>query len=90
MVINTHTCRSSFRSAMRKLIELRYNRSEIDNVAFMVLTATPTKEILDSVYNVVGFTRPENRVLYIRESLDRPNIFFEVREKKNIAVLYYN
>lgn len=72
---------------MGKLIELRYNRTDVDKVAFMVLTATPTKEILDSVYNIVGFMRPENRVLYIREKLDRPNIFLEVKEKKSFEVI---
>lgn len=71
---------------MQTLIELRYNRTEIDNVAFMVLTATPTEEILHTVYDVVGFMRSENRVLYIRESLDRPNVFLEVRKKRNFEV----
>jgi superfamily II DNA helicase RecQ len=71
---------------MGDLIALRYNRTKSDNIAFMVLTATPTKEILDYVYDVVGFMRQENRVLYIRESLNRPNIFLEVRKKKSFEV----
>jgi superfamily II DNA helicase RecQ len=67
--------------AMSRVIELRSSRTEADKVSFMVLTATPTKEILDHVYEVAGFTRPDHRVLYIRKTLNRPNIFLEIKQK---------
>lgn len=78
--------RASFRNTMQRLIELRYNRIAADKVAFMVLTATPTDDILDTVYGIVGFIRHDNHVLYIRKSLNRPNIFLEVRKKKDFDV----
>ena len=71
---------------MSELIQLRSNRTAADKVSFMVLTATPTDEIIDKIYQTVGFNREEHGVLYIRKSLDRPNIFLEVKKKTKFEV----
>jgi hypothetical protein len=78
--------RATFRKAMPKLALLRYNRTEADRVSFMILTATPTTEILDEVYKIVGFTRQNHQVLYIRKALNRPNIFFAIKWKTTFEV----
>lgn len=71
---------------MLNLIQLRFMRTATDKVSFMVLTATPTKAIIDKVYEVAGFTRPDHKVLYIRRSLNRPNIFIKVEKKTKLEV----
>src|SRR5215469_8278998 len=78
--------RASFRTAMSDLIQLRYNRTAADKVSFMVLTATPTDQIIDRIYQTVGFNLQDHKVLYICESLDRPNIFLEVKKKTKFEV----
>jgi superfamily II DNA helicase RecQ len=52
----------------------------------MVLTATPTDQIIDKIYQTVGFNRQDHNVLYIRKTLDRPNIFLVVKKKKKFEV----
>src|SRR5215472_15631618 len=71
---------------MSDLIKLRYNRTAADKVSFMVLTATPTDQIIDKIYQIVGFNRQDHSVFYIRKSLDRPNIYLEVKKKTKFEV----
>lgn len=69
---------ADFRQAFRRIGGLR----ALVKVPFMSLTASAPANVEADIVSCLGLTN----VVYIRQSLNRPNTYFSVRTKSSLAV----
>ena len=81
-VIDEVHCVSSWGQDFRKdYLELRLLKSNYPTVPLLGLTATATEQVKDDMAARLGIT---NRVIYFQSSFNRPNLCYEIRNKKQI------
>ena len=81
-VIDEVHCVSSWGQDFRKdYLELKCLKRLYPKVPLLALTATATEKVKDDIAERLGIT---NRVIYFQSSFNRPNLFYEIRNKKQI------
>ena len=62
-------------------LELKILKKKYPKVPILGLTATATEKVKDDIAARLGIT---NRVFYFQSSFNRPNLFYEIRNKKSV------
>ena len=81
-VIDEVHCVSHWGQEFRKdYLELSILKKTFPNVPILGLTATATVKVKNDIAARLGITK---QVLYFQSSFNRPNLSYEIRDKKNI------
>ena len=79
-VIDEVHCVSHWGQDFRKdYLELYILKQNYPKVPLLGLTATATEKVKDDIAKSLGI---KNRVIYFQSSFNRPNLFYEIRNKK--------
>ena len=81
-VIDEVHCVSNWGQDFRKdYLELKFLKKRYPNVPILGLTATATVKVKDDIAKQLNI---KNKVIYFQSSFNRPNLIYEIRDKKNI------
>ena len=87
VIDEVHCCSHWGQDFRKDYLNLSELRRRFPKVPLLGLTATATVKVKDDIAKILGIT---NSVLYFQSSFNRPNLQFEIRDKKALKNIDYD